>query len=278
MSTEPQPTNPSSNPPSEQPVNQPPEVEAELPQPPASSVPAQSSTETPSTENSSAKTSSATTSGNGQTWLRLTRQFLGIVATTISLALNLLIKVLKWLWATWNFVLPKLRALLPEPWKTRLPNQIFTAIAIALLLLIVSVPSLLSPDRPAAIAQSDQPVPAEQPKSAPAVDTVKLVKIQEKVTEVADQYAMGLVQSIQTNSRQSRLTVKVDDTWYALLPDQQDKLANDVLKRSHRLKFDQLELTDTKDKLVARSPVVGSTMLVLERTKLIEETEAGDRI
>jgi hypothetical protein len=218
----------------------------------------------------------------GHVLLQLSRQLLSIVVTAIPLVLNLLTKmlslltkVLKWVWATWNAVLPKLRALLPEPWKTRLPNQIFTAIALALLLVILSVPSLLSPAQSTAIARSDQPAPTqatkpqptESPKSAPMVDASKLAKIQDRVVEVADQYTPGLVQSIKVNSRQSRLTVTLDDAWYALLPDPQDKLASEILKRSRQFKFNRLELTDAAGTLLARSPMVGSTMLVLERVK-----------
>ena len=204
----------------------------------------------------------------GRLALQLGGQLWGIFATAVPLVLNLLIKVLKGLWATWNAVLPKIRALLPEPWKTRLPNQIFTAIALALLLLILAVPSWLSPDRPAAIARTDEPVlPAERPKAAPTVDVTKLAKVQDRIVEVTDPYAAGLVQSIKANSQ--RLTVTVTDDWYALLPDQQDKLANEVLKRSQKLKFDRLELADASGTLLARSPMVGSTMLVLERVKEI---------
>jgi hypothetical protein len=263
---EPLPTEPQSVP---QP--QPPEPQAESP------VNAQAQPETPpiAAESKSAppkvtqpKKPSADRPSKSQLALQLAGQLWGIIATTVPLVLNLLIKVLKWLWTTWNAVLPKIRALLPEPWKTRLPNQIFTAIALALLLLILAVPSWLSPERPAAIARTDEPVlPAERPKAAPVVDTTKLAKIQERIVEVSDQYAAGLVQSIKANRQ--RLTVTVTDDWYALLPEQQDKLVNEVLKRSQKLKFDRLELTDASGTLLARSPMVGTTMLVLERVKEI---------
>lgn len=207
--------------------------------------------------------------GRGQALLQMSRQLFSIVATAVPLVLNLLLRVLKWVWATWNVVLPRIRTLLPEPWKTRLPNQVFTAIALTLLLLILSVPSWLSPDEPAAVARTDEPaLPVEAPKSAP-VDAAKLAKIQEQLAAVTDPYAVGLVQSINASSP-DRLKLTVADSWYTLPPDQQDKLANDVLKRSHKLKFDRLELTDAEGVLLARSPVVGASMLVLEREKLPE--------
>ena len=288
LPTEPQSTEPQAEPQlASQPVETQPEIQPD-PQPietqPKSAQP--KSAQPKSAQPKSAQPTSATPAdrpSTGRTVLRMGGQLWSIVVTAIPLVLNLLTlgfnlltKVLKWVWATWNAVLPKLRALLPEPWKTRLPNQIFTAIALALLLVILAVPSWLSGDQPAAIARTDQPVPtlpAERPKPAPVVDATKLAKIQDRVVEVTDQYAVGLVQSIQANSRQSRLMVTVDDAWYGLLPDQQDKLANEVLKRSHQLKFDRLEFTDASGTLLARSPMVGSTMLVLERVKQIADSD-----
>jgi len=42
-------------------------------------------------------------------------------------------------------------------------------------------------------------------------------------------------------------------------------VANEVLERSHRLDFTQVELLDESGELVARSPIVGSEMVILQR-------------
>jgi hypothetical protein len=60
--------------------------------------------------------------------------------------------------------------------------------------------------------------------------------------------------------------VKVGNGWYDLAPAQQDKLANDLLKRAKQLDFSKLELTSPDNTLLARSPVVGAEMIIMQRT------------
>jgi hypothetical protein len=49
---------------------------------------------------------------------------------------------------------------------------------------------------------------------------------------------------------------------------QQDKLADEILRRSNELDFSKLEITDLKGTLLARSPVVGPNMVILKRQEL----------
>lgn len=127
---------------------------------------------------------------------------------------------------------------------------------------------------PTPIGQSTpETSPTPSPRPAPAPPPLKLTpeqtliaRIQDQVAAVSDQYVNGLIQAVQANFRASRLTVKVGDGWYGLLPIQQDNLANDMLKRAQQLNFVKLEVTDTKGMLLARSPVVGSEMVVLQRS------------
>jgi hypothetical protein len=60
--------------------------------------------------------------------------------------------------------------------------------------------------------------------------------------------------------------VKVGNGWYDLAPAQQDKLANDLLKRAKQLDFSKLELTSPDNTLLARSPVVGTEMIIMQRS------------
>lgn len=115
--------------------------------------------------------------------------------------------------------------------------------------------------------------PSPAPKPPPAPPPLKLTpeqtliaRIQDQVAEVSDQYVSGLIQSVQANFRASRLTVKVGDGWYTLMAPQQDSLANDVLKRAQQLNFIKLEIVDANGSLLARSPVIGSEMVVLKRS------------
>ncbi len=125
------------------------------------------------------------------------------------------------------------------------------------------------------IVPSPAPAPTVQPTPAPTAtpqlelepqDTL-IEAIQEQVSEVTQRYADNLIQSVQANFRDGRLTVRVSDDWYRLDASQQDRVATDLLKRAKTLDFGKLELVDSQDNRVARSPVVGDTMLILQRDR-----------
>jgi hypothetical protein len=61
------------------------------------------------------------------------------------------------------------------------------------------------------------------------------------------------------------LIIKVSSDWYDIKPGKQDKLADEMLSRSAEMDFSKLEITDTKGNIVARSPVVGTHMVILKR-------------
>ena len=91
-----------------------------------------------------------------------------------------------------------------------------------------------------------------------------IAAIQDQVAEISDRYASGLIGSVQANFRDSQLTVRVGEGWYSLMGDRQSHLADDLLQRSLELDFNKLEIRDATDELVARSPVVGSHMVILQ--------------
>jgi hypothetical protein len=88
----------------------------------------------------------------------------------------------------------------------------------------------------------------------------------------------GLIQSVQANFRVSRLTVKVGDGWYELSEPQQDNLANEMLRRAQELNFSKLEITDPEATLLARSPVVGTEMVILQRSQVKPTSPASAAI
>ena len=133
-------------------------------------------------------------------------------------------------------------------------------------------PSEKAPDAIVDVAKS-VPSPAGTPTPKPTPPPLKLTpeqtliaRIQDQVADVSNQYVNGLIQSVQANFRSSLLTVKVGDDWYTLEQAQQNKLANEMLKRAQQLNFVKLELTDPEGNLLARSPVIGSEMVILKRT------------
>jgi len=114
--------------------------------------------------------------------------------------------------------------------------------------------------------KSAQPIKLAPPPAPVLTPEQSLVAtIQKQVAEVTSQYANGLIQSIQANFPSSRLQVKVTNGWYELSSEQQDKLATEIFGRAKELDFSKLEIADLGGNLLARSPVVGAKMVILQR-------------
>ncbi len=189
--------------------------------------------------------------------------------------------------AFWDATLKKVRSWLPQAWNEKLSDWGLTGaiagIVVVLLLTTVAllpktptqqVKALPKPiEAPPELKAPDKPQPVEElPTPAPELTPEQnlIASIQNQVAEITDQYGNGLITSIQANFPGSRLVVKVTDGWYDLKEPQQNKLADDILGRSKELDFRKLEITDLEGTLLARSPVVGSNMVILKRQQLAE--------
>ncbi len=120
-----------------------------------------------------------------------------------------------------------------------------------------------SPETPALLPQAQPPVPPL--KLSP--EQTLIASIQDQVAEVSNQYLDGLIQSVQANFRSSLLRVNVGNGWYELGAQRQDTLANEILSRAQDLDFSKLELVDAMGDRLARSPVVGAEMIILQRVR-----------
>jgi hypothetical protein len=131
-------------------------------------------------------------------------------------------------------------------------------------------PEIKAPEPQKTVEPVPLPTPIPSPSPTPTLiltpEQKLIAAIQDQVAEVSDRYADGLIRSVQANFKSSRLTVKVSNDWYSLPRSQQDQVAAEMLRRSQELDFSNLEITDTEGTLLARSPVVGSTMVILKRT------------
>ncbi|HEY9633134.1 MAG TPA: hypothetical protein V6D14_07000 [Coleofasciculaceae cyanobacterium] len=187
--------------------------------------------------------------------------------------------------AFWDATLQKARSVLPQAWNEKLSDWGLTgAIAGIIVVLLLTTVALL-PDTPTQIAKAPpntieappelkapkepQPVEVEPPPAPELTPEQSLIAaIQKQVADITDQYGNGLIQSIEANFLSSRLIVKVTNGWYNLKESQQNNLADEILRRSGELDFSKLEITDSKGRLVARSPVVGTSMVILKRQEL----------
>lgn len=184
---------------------------------------------------------------------------------------------------TWReAALKNVRALLPESLNQKLSDWGLTGIFAGIIVVLLWTSAALLPGKPAEVAnvppaeikappelkapKSPEPVKIAPPPMPVLTPEQNLIaSIQNQVADITNQYAEGLIQSLQANFQGSLLIVKVSEGWYNLNPSKQDKLADEMLRRSQNLDFSKLEITDPEGKLLARSPVVGTHMVILKR-------------
>lgn len=192
----------------------------------------------------------------------------------------------------WNRVLQGVRDRLPAGLNEKLSDWALTGvISSTLVLFLLTTVLLTNGPNPSPIAQTPpaqtqpkatptpkiSPTPTPQPKTLPAPpkplrltpEQRLIAAIQEQVAEITNQYADGLIRSIQADFLGSRLVVTLGAGWYDLTANKQNQVANEVLERSHRLDFTHIELLDENGDLVARNPIVGSEMVILQREAAI---------
>ncbi|BAZ06839.1 hypothetical protein [Calothrix sp. NIES-3974] len=124
-----------------------------------------------------------------------------------------------------------------------------------------------TPEPTPEITAVETPVEPETiPEITPLTPEQNLIAaIENQIANISDRIAQGMVKSIQVNFASSTLSVKLSDDWYNLSTSEQDEIATDIWLRSQDLDFTHLEIMDMQDHLIARNPVVGTQIIVLQR-------------
>lgn len=213
------------------------------------------------------------------------------------------VKAISWLWnnvvvtignvvikPVWGLGLKILRGRFSEGLKS-FSDRFLTVVILSIATLIYwlfssllppSQPAVQQPSAPAPVAKAPaapvaQPTPVsppstpvaetpvEEPPPPPEPERKQIIEVQSQVAQVFDQYSQDIMQSVQANFQAERLVIKVSDRWFELSRSEQNQLGTDALERSRKLDFPKLEIRDKTDQLLAREPVVGSNIIVLQR-------------
>ena len=115
-----------------------------------------------------------------------------------------------------------------------------------------------------------------EPKLSFTPEQTLIAALQSKVANLTQDYPSEAIASVRVDIPQSSLAVEVTDSWYELSESEQTKLANEMLRRSRQLDFTKLELKDSEGTLVARNPVIGEKIIILQNSKEDEPLEIGN--
>ncbi|MEN9518742.1 MAG: hypothetical protein RLZZ381_1330 [Cyanobacteriota bacterium] len=94
-----------------------------------------------------------------------------------------------------------------------------------------------------------------------------IATLETKLAELAQDYPSEFIKNIQVNLPESSLLVEVTDNWYELDELRQNSLGNEILQRSRGLSFKKLELKDRLGTLLARNPIIGDQIIILQPEK-----------
>ncbi|MDY6803982.1 MAG: hypothetical protein SXA11_09270 [Cyanobacteriota bacterium] len=205
----------------------------------------------------------------------------------------------------WGGVLGSIRSLLPTALSQKLSDGMLAGAMAAIFLLLLTLPMVLPNGQPAEIAAIEQVPPEEstlsleeispdislsegivedessilvapeppeavEVKSAPAPkltpEQYLVVTIQNEVADITNQYGGGVIESIKVNFPASMLVVQLSNDWYDLDDAEQDELARKMFQQARDLDFKKLEAIDPEGVLLARDPIVGSSMIILQRS------------
>lgn len=202
----------------------------------------------------------------------------------------------------WQQVLGLVRSLLPKSLTQRFSDKFLTGAIVgifAVILLVIFVSSPPSQDIPVvaeselteAIAQEEslpstidskypevsdstlhvapksiEPVIPPPPKLTP--EQIFLVSIQNQIDDLANQYGGGIIKSLKFNFSRKLLIAEVNNDWYNMNQEEQDKLVNQMFEEVQDLDFNRLTLINSQGRMVARTSVISSDMIILERSLL----------
>lgn len=91
------------------------------------------------------------------------------------------------------------------------------------------------------------------------------LKLRQNLDIIANSLVDNAIVSIRPNG--PSLTITLSDAWYRSSEDTQTKLTNSLLITTQGQGYSQLRLEDTEGSLLARNPVVGEGMIILQRAR-----------
>jgi len=112
--------------------------------------------------------------------------------------------------------------------------------------------------------KSIEPVTPPPPKLTP--EQIFLVSIQNQIDDLANQYGGGIIESLKFDFPSNLLIVELNNDWYDLTQEEQDELVNQMFGEVLDLEFNKLTLINSQSRIVARTSVTDSQMIVLERS------------
>jgi hypothetical protein len=120
----------------------------------------------------------------------------------------------------------------------------------------------VTPSSPVVQPAPVKPAPVK-PIVSPEAALVEAVKNRSQT--LASLYPAGLIANLELDNEQGLATVTVGDLWFSLTTEQQQQTAQSLWQQARNYQMSGLEVRGTTDRLLARSPFVGTEAVLTSR-------------
>jgi hypothetical protein len=93
------------------------------------------------------------------------------------------------------------------------------------------------------------------------------LKLRQNLDLIANALVPQSIVGIRPNDRSQSLTITLNDAWYRSPEETQTNLSNSLLVIAQGQGYSRLQIEDTEGSVVARNPVVGDGMIVVQRSR-----------
>ncbi len=165
--------------------------------------------------------------------------------------------------ALWSSMLRQFRQFLPAPVR-QLSDAIFTAIVVLILTIGIWFVDgfFAAPQNPQVLATPNI-APIITPQIGPEQAFIEAIEAQ--LSDITSEYPDDMIGALQVDSARDRLIVKLNPVWYLISDERQDSVTDRMWLQAKANHFTRLELQDTEGNSIARNPVVGKHMIILQR-------------
>ncbi len=113
------------------------------------------------------------------------------------------------------------------------------------------------------VVEEEEEVP--EPTVLLSPEQTLILSLENQITELLQPYRDEPIQSIQVNFYRHLLRVEMNDSWYELDTVKQDEIADQLFTQAKQFDLTKLEILNDQGKLIARSPLIGRRMIIVER-------------
>lgn len=128
-----------------------------------------------------------------------------------------------------------------------------------------AIPAPIAPTATPAIAVMPS-TPTESPESL-SPEASRRLKLRQNLDLIANALVPQAIVGIRPNDRSKALTITLSEAWYRSPEETQTNLTNSLLVIAQGQGYSRLQLEDTEGAVIARNPVVGEGMIVLQRSR-----------